>query len=60
MTLRITIVCPESMIDDANQFALCVGNSAADAQTFQRAGWEDQDGRKYAMASLPHISQVRR
>lgn len=52
MTLRITIVCPESMIDDANQFALCVGNSTADVQTFQRAGWEDASGRKFALASL--------
>lgn len=52
MTLRITIICPEVLIPDANQFAVCVGNSAADQHTFQRAGWEDQDGARFALASL--------
>lgn len=52
MTLRITIICPEAMIGDANQFAFCVGNSPADAETFQRAGWEDAEGRRFALASL--------
>ncbi|SMR82199.1 hypothetical protein SAMN04488030_2542 [Aliiroseovarius halocynthiae] len=52
MTLRITIICPENMIDDANQFALCVGNIMDDAQTFRSAGWEDAGGMKFALASL--------
>ncbi|SPF78775.1 hypothetical protein ALP8811_02707 [Aliiroseovarius pelagivivens] len=52
MTLRITIACPEAMMADANQFALCVGSSAADVQTFKRAGWENQTGARFALASL--------
>ncbi|WP_371170285.1 hypothetical protein [Aliiroseovarius sp. 2305UL8-7] len=61
MTLRITIACPESRIADANQFALCLGYSSADVQTFQGAMWEDADGARYALASLlasAHFPQV--
>jgi len=52
MTIRITIACPETMLDDANQFALCVGNTAADIETFRTALWEDETGKRYALASL--------
>lgn len=52
MTIRITIACPEGMMSEANQFALCVGNSPADAQTFGSATWEDGTGERYALASL--------
>ncbi|MCK0126834.1 hypothetical protein MWU76_20765 [Gelidibacter sp. F2691] len=52
MTLRITIACPERLIEDANQFALCVGSSAADAQTFSQATWETAQGERFALASL--------
>ncbi|MCK0141184.1 hypothetical protein [Aliiroseovarius sp. F20344] len=52
MTLRITIACPEELIGDANQFALCVGSSAADAQTFSQAIWEIKQGDRFALASL--------
>ncbi|MHA6265713.1 hypothetical protein [uncultured Aliiroseovarius sp.] len=52
MTVRITIACPERFIADANQFALCVGNTRADANTFSAALWEDGTGGRFALASL--------
>ncbi|MDE9450352.1 hypothetical protein J3R80_07700 [Aliiroseovarius sp. Z3] len=52
MTIRITIACPEGLISEANQFALCVGNTPADAQTFRSATWETESGDRYALASL--------
>ncbi len=52
MSIRITIACPEGMVSDANQFALCVGNTPADVQTFGAATWEDGSGERYALASL--------
>ena len=62
MSIRITIACPETLIDEANQFALCLGYSPADAQTFRVAMWEDAHGARFALASLlasdqfPHIA----
>lgn len=52
MTIRITIACPENLIADANQFALCVGNTVSDMETFGPARWEDQTGARFALASL--------
>ncbi|MCK8485390.1 hypothetical protein MUY21_15210 [Aliiroseovarius sp. S2029] len=52
MSIRITIACPEHLMSQANQFALCVGNSPADVQTFGAATWEDGAGERYALASL--------
>ena len=57
MTLRITIACPEGLIAQANQFALCVGNAPADAQTFGPAVWKSASGERYALASLLAGSQ---
>lgn len=48
---RVTIAVPESVIADANQLALCLGESAADDQTFETAQWQDDDGNLYAVAS---------
>jgi hypothetical protein len=50
-TYRATIAAPESMIDSANQLALCLGQSAADDQTFRVANYQDSQGNKYAVAS---------
>ena len=61
MSIRITIACPENLIAEANQFALCVGNTPADAKTFGSATWEDGQGERFALASLlagPHFPQV--
>jgi len=50
-TRRVTIVCPEAMTADANQFALVIGPSPADDQTFKAATWEDASGNLYAVSS---------
>lgn len=49
--MRVTIFVPQAMIADANQFALCLGQSVADADTFGAATWEDGNGNLYAVAS---------
>lgn len=48
---RVTIAVPESLIADANQLALCLGESASDDQTFASTNWQDADGSLYAVCS---------
>jgi len=47
----VTIAVPETHIDDANQLALCLGESASDDQTFTTTNWQDADGNLYAVCS---------
>lgn len=49
--IRVTIACPETLIGDANQFALCLGLGPEDAHTYGRACWQDEAGNRYAVAS---------
>lgn len=49
--MRVTIFVPAAMVADTNQLALCLGLSAADAETFGGADWQDADGNLYAVAS---------
>ena len=49
--LRVTIFVPEAMIADANQLALCLGQSAADVNTFGSTWYRDAGGNRYAVAS---------
>lgn len=49
--LRTTIAVPESLISDANQLALVLGESAADDKTFGDPRWQDEDGNLYAVSS---------
>lgn len=49
--MRVTIFVPEAMIADANQLALCLGQSAADVDTFGAAAWQDARGNRYAVSS---------
>src|SRR5690554_2923620 len=46
---RVTIAVPETYITDANQLALCLGESAADDQTFTSTNWQDADGNLYSV-----------
>lgn len=54
-TLRVTIICPDAMIEDANSFAACVvggsAGGAANLSTFSDADWQDDAGNTYAVAS---------
>ena len=49
--IRVTIACPEALIGDANQLALCLGFGPNDAQTYRAACWLDEAGNRYAVAS---------
>jgi len=49
--IRVTIACPEALIGDANQLALCLGYGPADALTYGAAAWKDGSGNLYAVAS---------
>jgi len=50
-THRATIATPAAHIPDANQLALCLGESSADDQTFTAAPYQDADGNLYAVCS---------
>jgi hypothetical protein len=50
--MRITAACPEAMMYEANNLAMCLGQSAADGQTFVNIAWQDDDGSLYSCASF--------
>ena len=49
---RITAASPEAMISDANNYAMCLGQSEADGETYRGLNWQDADGNLYAAASF--------
>lgn len=54
--IRITIICPEAHLGDANSLAMALGQGPADGLTFGAAAWQDRGGSRYAAASLPFSS----
>lgn len=48
---RMTLAVPDSLISQANQLALIVGESSDDDKTFAHANWQDSDGNLYAVCS---------
>ena len=50
-TTRATIATPAAHIPEANQLALCLGESSADDQTFSTASYQDAEGNLYAVCS---------
>ena len=50
-TNKATIATPFFHIPDANQLSLCLGESAADDQTFNTANYQDAQGNLYAVCS---------
>ena len=55
--MRLTIAVPSAHIDIANHYAMALGYSEADGETYRNPSWEDADGNLYAVASLP-VSEV--
>ena len=58
---KATIATPAAHIPDANQMALCLGESSADDQTFTAASYQDADGNLYAVCSTvakPIFAQI--
>jgi hypothetical protein len=50
--MRITCSCPELLVPDANQYAMCLGFSEADGETYRGLNWVDTQGNLYAAASF--------
>ena len=49
-TLRLTIVCPESLFPQGNTIAACVGESGeGNLRTFLRSTHEDTQGNRFAV-----------
>ena len=58
---KATIATPAAHIPDANQMALCLGESSADDQTFGAANYQDAEGNLYAVCSTvakPIFAQI--
>lgn len=51
-THRLTVACPESLIEAANHVAVSIGESGGDFESFQLADWVDSLGNRYAVASM--------
>ena len=49
---RITAASPEALVYASNQYAMCLGQSEADGQTYNGLNWQDADGNLYAAASF--------
>ena len=49
---RLTVSCPEALRDDANQLAMVLAFSEADANTYGALNWQDSEGNLYAAASF--------
>lgn len=50
--IRLTIAAPAALIAGANQLALAMGSTEADANTFGEAQFKDADGNLHAVCSL--------
>lgn len=50
--MRITVACPENLIDDANHLAMVLAESVADSETYRNPSWQDSEGNLYAAASF--------
>ena len=50
--MRITVSCPQSLIPQANQLAMCLALSEADSRTYGALNWQDADGNLYAACSF--------
>jgi hypothetical protein len=48
---RITAAAPEALVNDANNYAMCLGYSLADGLTFSNLNWQDANGGLYGCAS---------
>lgn len=50
--MRITVACPETLRDDANNLAMVLAFGPADALTYGGLNWQDAQGNLYASASF--------
>ena len=50
--MRITVSCPQALIPQANQLAMCLAFSEDDSRTYGPPNWQDIGGNLYAAASF--------
>ena len=50
--MRVTVVCPEHMSEDANALAMVLSFGPDDGKTFGTLGWRDVAGIRYSVASF--------
>ncbi len=50
--IRITAAASATIIDAANHYAMCIGQSAAEIDTYQGLNWQDVAGNLYAATSF--------
>ena len=50
--MRITVSCPQALIPQGNQLAMCLAFSEADSRTYGLPNWQDAQGNTYAAASF--------
>ncbi len=50
--IRITAAASATIIDAANHYAMCIGMSEAEADTYQGLNWQDAQGNLYAATSF--------
>ena len=50
--IRITAAASATIIDAANHYAMCIGMSEAEADTYQGLNWQDGAGNLYAATSF--------
>lgn len=55
---RMSLAVPQTLMPQANQLALIVGESEHDDKTFTSANWQDKDGNLYAVCSTAIKSVV--
>lgn len=56
-THTLTVIVPESLIQQGNQLALAVGTSEDDVNTFRSADWTDGTNH-YAVANTRAVAQI--
>ena len=50
--MRVTVICPAIMIEDANALMMALSSGPEDGNTFSHAGWRDLNGVAYSVASF--------
>lgn len=49
--MRITAACPEALVADSNQLAMCLAYGPDDGRTYGPLNWQDAEGNLYSAAS---------
>ena len=48
---RLTVACPQALMEAANHYAVAIGEMAGDFTSFVQTKYEDAQGRKYSVIS---------